>query len=372
MNPINNVSSHETFKLEKIQKKQSSVIARIVKELKRPIGTYLGKIFAKVTITSDDKLKKQELIKKGKGVGLKLEIEKKHTLDGFQLLNSNSKKWIVVFNGMKASYESSLNALEGLSEDVGANVLAFNYRGVGDSTGKPTSIKDWVEDGQYVLKYLEEKGVLPEDIVIYGHSMGGGIASEVYKKQEKKPGLFLEASPHCLAKAIQAKRGGIAGIAAKYFNWNFNSHKVINGDSTAKIALLVNRRDPTVRYHKSLYKKLVKNGDGKIQRIKIGEKQEEFGKISVKSGVKDFAKEKSPKDKKELSEAAKTYKKKYEALKKDKVIKHLPHPHARVMDRRLAQGIEDEKLQPFQEKFKKEDDIAYEKMVTIFKEFLNI
>lgn len=366
----------ETFKLEKIKPKEQNIVTKIMfkvaKELRRPIGEYLGKKFSKVKKVTPQKVTKEKLIEKGKGKGLNLEIENKHTLNGFKFLSSKeSKKWIVIFNGMGDQYESHLDALNALSEDVGANVLAFNYRGVGMSSGKPASIKDWVEDGQYVLQYLEKNGVKAEDITIYGHSLGGGIASDVYKKQKEKPSLVMESSPSTLAKAIKSKRGTFAGVAAMLFNWDFNSYKVIkNADSASQehIALVVNRRDPTVRYQEaSLYKKLAKEGRGKLQIVKIGEKHEEFGKVSVKKEIKDFEKVKTPHDKKDISEEAKEYRAQYGELRKKGTLKDLPHPHDRVMDRRAVSPAN-----PFEEKFKKEDEKAYNEIVGVFKSFLNI
>jgi hypothetical protein len=390
MDPINKSFSFEQFKLEKFKPKEkngaSEIMSRVAKEMRRPLGKYIGKELSKVRhITAVQKEAnaqiKEDLINAGKGEGLKLEVGKR-ILDGFKFLNPKEPgKWIVVFNGMGDQYEFHLEALEKLSEDVGANVLAFNYRGFGESSGKPASIDDWVEDGRYMLKYLEQSGVKAENITIYGHSMGGGIASEVYEKQEAKSSLIMESSPSAFVKAIKSRRGTLAGVAAKISRWDFNSYKVIKdaaAQSKANIALVVNRRDPIVRYQDSLYKKLAKNGAGIIQRVKIGDKQEEFGKVSVKAGIKEFGKaktSKNPLDKKEISEEAKEYRNAYGELRKEGSLKNLPHPHHRVMDRRAAKpvvGEDAEKFRLFEEKFQKEDEKAYEEIVKVFKGFLNI
>lgn len=356
MNSITNYKSVYINKIENVKKKEQSGLAKLIARIKRPMGEKLGKQFSKVrNVSSEQKAEndkiKNKLIQEGKGTELK------HDLNGFILNATGSKKWIIVFNGMGDCYESHLSALHGLSQDVGANVLAFNYR------EKPSSLKDWVEDGQCMLEYLKQKGVKPEDIVLYGHSLGGGIATDVYKSQKIKPGLILESTPSTLAKAIKSKRGNLAGAAAKLFNWNSNSFQVIkNADpkSLEHIALIVNRRDPTVRYQEaSLYKKLGK----KVQRVKIGEKHEEFGKVSVK-GVKDLNKTSVN------AEEAKKYREAYAKLRKQRAHVHLPHPHERVMDRRMKSVEGDENLKPFIEKFKREDEKAYEEIVNLFRGFL--
>lgn len=291
----------------------------------------------------------------------------------FEILQKNNNKWIVVFNGMGDRYERHLNALDDLSENVGANVLAFNYRGVGSSSGKPSSIKDWVEDGEYALKYLKEKGVKPENIVIYGHSLGGGIAAEVYEKQNIKSALVVESTPSSLHQGIKSKRGALAALAAKTFNWDFNSYKVVkDADQASKnrIAVVVNRRDPTVRYQEaSLYKKLGKKNVSGYERIKIGEKHEGLEKTSVKKGVKTSSKTQKEEER-EIPEEAKQYREKYGELRKKGIHTQLRHPHDRIMDM-PAKPLKGD-LQPFQEKFAKEDKEAYQAFVKVCKDFLSI
>lgn len=387
MMPID--SSIETIQLNKLKPKEKHVMAKFISNafegLKRPMGERLGREFSKAkNITEEQKqanqATKEKLVKEGTGKEFNFEIGDQHTLNGFEFYPPKpSDKWIVVFNGMGSRYETHLEALDALSKDVGANVLAFNYRGVGDSSGKPAALKDWVEDGQYMLEYLKQKKIPPENIALYGHSLGGGVASDVYKKQDKKSALIMESSPSALSKAVQSKKGILAGLATKLFNWDFNSYRVIkNADASQNIALIVNRRDPTVRYQEaSLYKKLAKKEEGKFQRIKIGEKQEEFEKVSVKTGEKDFKKPKSRKEKTEISDAAKEYRTQYGKLRKEGTLKDLPHPHKRVMDRSRdakpkVEGAAGENLRKFESKFKQEDTQAYAEIVKVFKGFLNI
>ncbi len=59
----------------------------------------------------------------------------------------------------------------------GVPVLLFDYRGFGDSPGEPSEeALGW--DGEAALLWLRrEKQAKPERVVVYGHSLGGGIAS---------------------------------------------------------------------------------------------------------------------------------------------------------------------------------------------------
>ena len=77
--------------------------------------------------------------------------------------------------------------------DLGLSTLIFDYRGYGESEGRPN------EDGTYrdaeaAWRWLiEEKGMAPERIVVFGRSLGGGVAS--WLAAEHPPGaLVLEST----------------------------------------------------------------------------------------------------------------------------------------------------------------------------------
>lgn len=75
---------------------------------------------------------------------------------------------------------------------LGVNFLAFDYRGYGRSEGKPS------EEGTYLdakagYDWLIGKGFKPENIIVVGESLGGGIASWV-AATHKVGGLVLQSS----------------------------------------------------------------------------------------------------------------------------------------------------------------------------------
>ncbi len=76
---------------------------------------------------------------------------------------------------------------------MGLDVLIFDYRGYGRSTGKPTENATY-EDIRAVWDYLVDKrGMAPERIVLFGRSLGGAVACWL-ATQVKPAGLVLESS----------------------------------------------------------------------------------------------------------------------------------------------------------------------------------
>ena len=77
--------------------------------------------------------------------------------------------------------------------NLGLNVLLFEYRGYGASTGKPSENGTYL-DAMAAWNYLTvERGIAPETIVLYGHSLGGAVAA--WLATQVKPGaLVLEST----------------------------------------------------------------------------------------------------------------------------------------------------------------------------------
>ena len=73
----------------------------------------------------------------------------------------------------------------------GWGVLMMTYRGYGGSSGMPTET-DNVADAIRAFDRLVSLGVRPDEIVLYGESLGTGVASQV--ALDRRPaGLILDA-----------------------------------------------------------------------------------------------------------------------------------------------------------------------------------
>eukprot|EP00549_Striatella_unipunctata_P009565 CAMPEP_0118707188 /NCGR_PEP_ID=MMETSP0800-20121206/21035_1 /TAXON_ID=210618 ORGANISM="Striatella unipunctata, Strain CCMP2910" /NCGR_SAMPLE_ID=MMETSP0800 /ASSEMBLY_ACC=CAM_ASM_000638 /LENGTH=254 /DNA_ID=CAMNT_0006609927 /DNA_START=161 /DNA_END=922 /DNA_ORIENTATION=+ len=69
-----------------------------------------------------------------------------------------------------------------LSRDVNVNVIGYDYTGYGRSTGKPTE-QNCYADIEAVYKFLlEDQKINPEQIVLYGRSLGSGPSCYLAQK----------------------------------------------------------------------------------------------------------------------------------------------------------------------------------------------
>jgi fermentation-respiration switch protein FrsA (DUF1100 family) len=76
--------------------------------------------------------------------------------------------------------------------ELGANVFSFDYRGYGLSQGKSSEEGTYL-DAQAAYHWLRKKGFAGKNIIVYGESLGGGIASELCLREETG-GLILQST----------------------------------------------------------------------------------------------------------------------------------------------------------------------------------
>jgi pimeloyl-ACP methyl ester carboxylesterase len=78
---------------------------------------------------------------------------------------------------------------------LGFSVLLVSYRGYGKSDGTFPSEATVYSDARAAWSYLtEQKGIDPNSIFIYGHSLGGAVAIELAMNQPNAGGLIIEST----------------------------------------------------------------------------------------------------------------------------------------------------------------------------------
>ena len=131
--------------------------------------------------------------------GDKLEVDIKKvkikTYDGIDLLGWFHKKdlkkfkTIVYFHGNAGKLENRIHKLNHF-KDIDVNFLIIAWRGFSGNDGKPSEEGLYI-DGNSVIKWLKNLGLLEEDIIIYGESLGTGVATEI-AQNNNFAGLVLE------------------------------------------------------------------------------------------------------------------------------------------------------------------------------------
>ncbi|MBD2100670.1 alpha/beta fold hydrolase [Leptolyngbya sp. FACHB-261] len=77
---------------------------------------------------------------------------------------------------------------------LGFSVLLIDYRGYGHSGGKFPSETQVYQDAEIAWNYLIQQQIKPQQIFIYGHSLGGAIAINLAIHHPEAAGLMVEST----------------------------------------------------------------------------------------------------------------------------------------------------------------------------------
>lgn len=101
---------------------------------------------------------------------------------------------LIYFHGNAGNVSANADQASRLARTC-CNVLLFDYRGYGRSSGPFPSEKRIYEDAESAWNYVvNEKKVAPNRIVLYGHSLGTGVAVEMATRHPDAGGLILESA----------------------------------------------------------------------------------------------------------------------------------------------------------------------------------
>ncbi|MDI6402137.1 alpha/beta hydrolase [Balneolaceae bacterium ANBcel3] len=129
--------------------------------------------------------------------GLDYEDVKLKTSDGIMIHGwyvpaSQDRATLLFFHGNAGNVSHRMESIT-LFHELGLNVLIIDYRGYGNSKGTPSE-KGTYEDARAAWNFLTQvKDKKPESIILFGRSLGGGIASWL-ATQTQPAALVLEAS----------------------------------------------------------------------------------------------------------------------------------------------------------------------------------
>ncbi len=112
---------------------------------------------------------------------------------------------ILYFHGNGGSLELRSGTMQKYLEH-GRGMFMLAYRGFSGSTGSPTEAAN-VADAKLAYETLVKDGVAPKDIILYGESLGSGVAVQV-ARDKKVEGVILD-SPYT----------SVVELAAAQFPW---------------------------------------------------------------------------------------------------------------------------------------------------------
>jgi hypothetical protein len=164
-------------------------------------------------------------------------------LDAWFIPADPARGTLLFFHGNAGNLSHRLDSIR-LFNELGLSVLIFDYRGYGQSTGKPTE-KGTYRDADAAWQYLvEQRGIPPEEIILFGRSLGASIAADLATRQTAA-GVILESA-----------FTSVPDIAAQLYPWlpvrwlsryRYNTRKNL-ADIHSPVLVVHSRNDEIIPY----------------------------------------------------------------------------------------------------------------------------
>ena len=112
----------------------------------------------------------------------------------------NKFKTILIFHGNAGNLFNRVYKLNELNK-LDVNILLISWRGFSGNKGKPTE-KNLYHDADEAVKWLNNRGAISKNIILYGESLGTGVATEL-GTSNAFGGIILESPFTSIANAAK-------------------------------------------------------------------------------------------------------------------------------------------------------------------------
>jgi uncharacterized protein len=166
------------------------------------------------------------------------------TLHGWYFPSEGARFVVVLSHGNAGNISGRLEIAELLNE-LGVAVLLYDYRGYGQSDGRPSE-RGLYKDITAVISYLEVELGYPEDrVILYGRSLGGAVSAWAAKEHDVA-GLVLDSSFTDLRSMAREIYPIVPGFLVRF---NLSTLSYLQKASGTPVMIMHSREDEIVRYH---------------------------------------------------------------------------------------------------------------------------
>ncbi|XP_050387339.1 uncharacterized protein LOC126803600 [Argentina anserina] len=113
-----------------------------------------------------------------------------------------------------------IKCLEKLSDDLGVNIMTYDYSGYGQSTGKPSEKNSYADIEAAYGCLVEKYGAKEEDVILYGCSIGAGPTTDLATRLPKLRGVVLEGAFTSIFRLVNLHK--ICGLGLKKGSHSFD------------------------------------------------------------------------------------------------------------------------------------------------------
>ena len=164
-------------------------------------------------------------------------------LHGWFLPAKHSQHVILFFHGNGGNISHRADSLK-IFHSLGLNVMIIDYRGYGKSDGV-MSEQGAYQDAQAAWQYLvTQRGYRPQDIIIFGRSLGGAIATRLATQVDQRA-LILESTFSSIRDMASQMMPLVSHLI--YLRYQFDTEKSI-ARVNSPVLLMHSKEDETIPY----------------------------------------------------------------------------------------------------------------------------
>ena len=213
-----------------------------------PSSTSVGRVKPETLQEWQDEFLNDE--KKLKCSTVKVSTSDNVNIEMFQMIHPKpGKKWVIAFNPNMGHFQDRLDFLSQYAKKADVNILAVNYRGTGNSEGTPNTLSDLVLDGDAAVQYVMSLGVKPEDILLYGHSIGGSVAAHVAAVNQNT-NYIGDRTFDKISNVAKKYLPGVSPSVIKKANWDLDTASQLD-KITGRKAIIQHKKDRLIHQEKS-------------------------------------------------------------------------------------------------------------------------
>ena len=154
-------------------------------------------------------------------------------------------------------------AIQRWFQKQGITSYGYDFRGYGLSTGWPSE-RGLYQDSAAVWKFIQEQDdIEPDSLVVFGLSIGTGIAAELASKL--KPAALVLVSPYASLPEV-AKDQPVTGLLAPFLRYDLPTAKYVSNLSSTCLLLAHADNDTIISYRNSDLVLAAYHGQGMIER----------------------------------------------------------------------------------------------------------
>lgn len=149
------------------------------------------------------------------------------TLHGWFVPHPSAQATLLFCHGNAGNISHRLESIR-LFHELGLNVLIFDYRGYGLSSGTTTEQGTYRDVDAAWNHLVEERGIPPESIILFGRSLGAAVIADLAART--RPGAVI----------LESAFSSVPDMAARIYPWLpvrwLASYRYDNADKIRKIA----------------------------------------------------------------------------------------------------------------------------------------